>query len=129
MKRVLIAAALLFAALPVFAALDLTGKWTGTFQEVGSTDGGEVIYLDLKQSGTELTGVAGPDATTNWPIMNGKVNGDKVTFTVQMKRDQQLGPTISFALSAAGDHLKGDMNAEFNGEKKHAILDAQREKK
>src|SRR4029079_1503625 len=101
MKRVLIAAALLVAALTVVASADLTGKWTGAFNPVGP-DGQsheDHVYMDLKQKGAEITGMVGPTETENWAIVKGKVDGAKVSFDVQMKNGDMVGPVISFTLT------------------------------
>ena len=58
---------------------DVSGNWHGAFR----VDGGEndvPQLLVLKEDGTKLTGTGGPDATERYPISNGYVNGDRVTF-------------------------------------------------
>ena len=130
MKRVLLAAALLFAALPAFAAADLTGKWTGAFNPVGP-DGQsheDHVYMDLKQKGTEITGMVGPTEAENWAIMKGKIDGAKVSFDVQMKNGDTLGPVISFTLTLDQEHLKGNAAVDMGGQKMTAAVDVTRTK-
>ena len=108
---------------PVLAAEDFTGKWSGAFVVTGQ-DGStrdETILLDLKHKGTELTGMAGPSADKQWPLLKGTVDGNKLTFEVQSDR-----PLIKFVLTFADGHLKGDATAELDGEKMSAKVDAQR---
>ena len=76
--------------------------------------------MDVKHKGTELTGMAGPSETQQWPL-KGTVDGNKVTFEVQSD-----GPLIKFTLNFADGHLKGDAVAEFQGQKMQAKIDMQR---
>lgn len=131
MKRVVLAAALLFAALPVFGAADLTGKWSGSFNPVGP-DGQpkeDRVFMDLKQKGADITGQVGPDETRNWAIIKGKIDGTKVNFDVDMKSDGGgPGAIISFTLTFVEDHLKGNAAVELNGQKTTAAVDVTRSK-
>lgn len=126
MKRLALIAGLVLLVLPVLAAEDFTGKWTGTFlanRPDGSTSS-DTIYLDLKHKGAELTGTAGPDETKQWPVTKGTVKGNALNFEVQSAE----GPLVIFALTFADGHLKGDAAAEFNGQKFSAKVDAARKK-
>ena len=79
MKKVhAIVVGLLLLAAPAFAA-DVDGKWTGTV----STPMGDVpVQYEFKADGTTLTGTSlGFDGGTV-PIKNGKVDGNKISFTV-----------------------------------------------
>jgi hypothetical protein len=113
----------LVLATALFAAADsVTGKWTGSFAiTLDGETRDEKAYLDLKQNGTELTGTGGPSADEQWPIKNGKVEGDKLTFDVQSN-----GPLIKFNLTLADGHLKGEAKAEHEGRSMKAAVDLQR---
>jgi hypothetical protein len=131
MKRFVLAAALLFAALPVFAAADLTGKWTGSFNPTGPDGQTQVdhVYMDLKQTGMEIKGQVGPDETKNWTILKGKIDGTKVNFDVDMKNpDGGQSAVISFTLTLVDDHLKGSAAVDINGQKMTAAVDVTRTK-
>ncbi|MBI1761618.1 MAG: hypothetical protein HYR56_09305 [Acidobacteria bacterium] len=124
MKNVMRAIGLtLVLATALLAAADgVTGKWTGSF--VITLDGetkDEMALLNLKQNGTELTGTGGPSADEQWPIQNGKVEGDKLIFDVQSG-----GPLIKFNLTLADGHLKGEAKAEHDGHSMKAAVDLQR---
>jgi hypothetical protein len=124
MKRLLGLIALVLLVIPVTAAEDFTGKWSGSFITTnpdGSADK-DTIYMDVKHKGKELTGTAGPQADTQWPL-KGTVDGNKLTFEVQSD-----GPMVKFALTFAEGHLKGDANAEAEGRKLQAKIDMQRMK-
>ena len=114
---------LMFVAGSVRAAEDFTGKWTGTF--IGTAPDGsqqnDTVYLDLTQKGEVLTGTGGPRAEQQFPLSNGSVKGNVLTFDVQA--DPVL---IKFTLTYADGHLKGDAAAEMGGQKLAAKIDAQR---
>jgi len=125
MKRLIgIAAVALLLATVLLAAEDLTGKWSGSFNMTldGQTRE-DVVYMVLKQNGAELTGTAGPNLNQQWPILKGKIEGDKVTFEVQTDE-----PLIKFDLTLAEGHLKGNAKAEHQGRSMQAVVDAQRQK-
>jgi hypothetical protein len=56
-----------------------SGTWTGSFQVSGS-DGGVPQYFVLSETGSKLSGTGGPDASEHYPIANGQVNGNHITF-------------------------------------------------
>ena len=101
----------LFSAAPVFAASNMTGKWTTT--DMKAPDGTAfTLTFDLKQDGTKLTGtITGPQGDP-LAIDNGKVDGDKFSFTVSFN-----GMTITHDGTVSGDEMKmstksdGDMPA------------------
>ena len=69
---------LVLGGLSAFAA-DVTGKWTTQFD---TPNGAITLTYDFKQDGTKLTGsVQGPTGDPI-PIQDGKVDGDKISFTV-----------------------------------------------
>ena len=75
--RLIVLLAISFAG--AFAA-DVTGKWTG---QMGSPNGdGMSITFDFKQDGTKLTGTADGPGGQTLQLKDGKVEGDKISFTV-----------------------------------------------
>jgi len=124
MKRsVSILCLVVLLASAMLAAENLSGKWSGSFN---ITMDGETredsAYMVLKHNDTEITGTAGPSSDQQWPIENGKIEGDKVTFDV--KTD---GPVIKFELTLVEGRLKGEANAEFEGKSLKAAVDVKRE--
>ena len=120
MKTILL---LTLAAASLFAA-DATGKWTGTLTPVGDSGGNAgPALLVLKQVGTKLTGTAGPDASEQHEIQNGKAEDGNLSF------DLAAGPGVmKFVLKQDGEAIKGDISAEGGGQKRAAKLDLKREK-
>jgi hypothetical protein len=101
---VCVCAALMMALTPLsaMAAADITGTWTG---EMKAPDGSNSFQLSFtfKQDGAKLTGtVLGPQGDPI-AISDGKIDGEKISFTVSFN-----GMTILHAgtINAAGDEIK-----------------------
>ena len=111
-------AAFALATLPLYAA-DLSGRWTGT---ATSPNGNETVLMILKVTGSEVSGSAGPSEDRQFPIDNGRLEGDKFTF-------QLTGPNggvFHFELTLDGDTLKGSGSRTLNGETQSGTLDLKR---
>jgi hypothetical protein len=70
---------LLLGALTAYAAIDITGKWSG---EVQGRDEKHIIAFDLKTDGDKVTGTEGRSNGGEVEIQDGRVKDDVVTFTV-----------------------------------------------
>ncbi len=111
----------------LMADVNLTGKWTGTFSPVdeqGVAHEGSAL-LNLKQTGAEISGTAGPSEDEQHPISKGKVEGNKVTFEIG---GSDAPMTMVFNLVVAEDSLKGDVTASREGQQMKAKLDVKRSK-
>ncbi|HLJ75903.1 MAG TPA: hypothetical protein VKT75_00745 [Acidobacteriaceae bacterium] len=71
---------IVFSARPLIAATDITGTWVG---DLSTPDGNTFpLKFNFKQDGSKLTGtVEGPQGDP-LAINDGKIDGDKITFTV-----------------------------------------------
>jgi hypothetical protein len=88
---VLLTATLLFAA-------DVTGAWNG--ETKGPNGDGFQLTFNFKQDGPKLTGtISSPGGDID--ISNGKVDGDKISFTVSFN-----GMTIQHDGVINGDQIK-----------------------
>jgi hypothetical protein len=69
-------------------AADVTGTWKG---EVSSPDGNSFsLTYTFKQDGAKLTGtVLSPQGDDRLPLDNGKVEGDKISFSVKGGYERQ----------------------------------------
>ena len=123
MKRLMFIVALLLLFVPVRAAEDFTGKWSGAFNISEPEQHDDTVFFQLTHKGKDLTGTAGPNAETQWPL-KGTVDGNKLTFEVA----HEGGGQVKFMLTYAEGHLKGDASAEMNGMKLAAKIDVQRVK-
>ncbi|MBI1810074.1 MAG: nuclear transport factor 2 family protein, partial [Gemmatimonadetes bacterium] len=115
--------------LPLMAAAalgaDLTGHWTGTFQELaqdGSVRNTGAAYMVLKLSANTVTGTAGPSESQQREIANGKLDGRKLTFDLQ----QPQGPLMKFDLTFDGDTIKGNVAGDAEGRRMAARVELKR---
>jgi len=73
-----VAALVAFATAAAWAA-DVTGKWSG---QMSGPNGEMTLTANFKQSGTKLTGTMEGPGGEPMEIQDGKVDGDKIVFTV-----------------------------------------------
>jgi len=62
----------------VALAADASGKWTG---EIPGGRGNQPVTLNLKAEGAKLTGTIAAGQAPEAPIEEGKVDGDKISFS------------------------------------------------
>ena len=103
-------------------AADVTGKWAGSFAPEGQDPSNAVVFL--KQTGTSVTGSAGPDDGQQWPLSDGKLVGNKLTGTVSSPD----GMIFKLDLTLEGDHIKGDVLMTHDGETMKGKIDVTRVK-
>jgi hypothetical protein len=106
MKKVYaIVVGLLFLAAPALAA-DVDGKWTGT---VSTPMGDLPVQYEFKADGTTLTGTTLGFDGGSVPIKNGKVDGDKISFTVTFDfGGMSLDLSYSGVVTASEIKMTGD---------------------
>jgi hypothetical protein len=122
-KRILPTVGCLLLLATALPAAGITGKWTGTATRTrpdGETRE-STVYINLKESGAEITGTAGENESEQWPIRKGKIDGDKITFEVETNET-----VYKLELMLMGDHLKGEATAEQEGRTVKAKLDLKR---
>jgi hypothetical protein len=93
-------ALLALLSVPAFAA-NIDGKWTGS---IDTPNGPVQLTYVFASKGTELTGTAaGPDGNAT-PLEHGKIEGDKVSFSLTFN----FGQTMTFAYTGtlSGKELK-----------------------
>jgi hypothetical protein len=101
MKIRMLAIAALLAAAPAFAG-DIDGKWTGT---IDTPNGAVAIAYTFRADGGALTGsTTGPDGT-EYPIKDGKITDNKVSFSLTLDFGQ--GPvTFNYTGEVSPTELK-----------------------
>ncbi|MBZ5621748.1 MAG: hypothetical protein LAQ69_23920 [Acidobacteriia bacterium] len=116
---------MLLAAFCLFADVNVTGKWTGSFDMSGPQGESKTTtaLLDLKQNGKEITGTVGPNEDERFAIQKGQLEGDKITLEVEHD-----GGAIKFNLVVDGDHIKGEASGSHDGQNLKAKLDVTRAK-
>ena len=106
----------------MFAA-DITGKWTGA-TVMKTADGQAVhdsVWMNFKQTGTALTGTAGPGADRQAEIKEGKVDGTQVQFKLSLE-----DATATVRLTIDGEQLKGQAEVQTPDGKLVVDLDLKR---
>jgi len=84
-------------------AEDLKGKWSGAFKVDGSDHDVSQLFI-FKQEGNKLTGSGGPDQSEQYPIENGRVDGDRVSFEITTGEWK-----FTYSLRATDAKLAGDL--------------------
>ena len=116
---------LIAATLAVAADVDVTGKWAGTFKMTGPN--GEMddstAVLILKQSDRAITGTVGPNEDQQFPILKGKIDGDKITFEAEHD-----GHPLNFNLVLAAGRITGEVQISRDGQTMKGKLDLARSK-
>ena len=94
---------------------DLTGKWSGTFKVDGGDHNVPQLFI-LKQQGKTLTGSGGPNAGEQYPLENGRIDGDEVRFELTTGEWK-----FAYDLKQAGpDGLKGDLKLQSVNDSRNA---------
>jgi hypothetical protein len=100
---------LLLVAAPAFAA-NVDGNWSGS---IDTPNGPVQISYTFKADGAKLTGnTTGPDGT-KIDIKDGKLDGDKISFTLDL--DMGGGPT-SFKYTGVVSADAISLSSDFQGQ-------------
>lgn len=99
---------MLVLAAPAFAA-DVDGKWTGS---IDTPNGAVTVGFTFKADGSTLTGsTTSPDGGAV-PIKNGKIDGNKISFDVDLDFGG-MAFTLSYTGVVSPDQIK--LTADFMG--------------
>lgn len=124
MKTIFVCLLIGAAMVATASAADVSGKWSGTFTPEGGNESSS--FAVLKQSGTAVTGTAGPNAENQWPIESGQIRGNSLSLVTKSTSD---GTVYKCDLVLSADHLKGDITAtRTDGQTVKAKLDLSRVK-
>ncbi len=99
---------------------DVGGVWRGTVageRPDGTFSEEKPAFLTLKQDGNKITGKAGPSDEETFPLENGVIEGDVVTFDLTTPN-----ATMKFHLKLKDNSLEGDAKAEQDGKKRRALM-------
>jgi len=95
-------------------AADLAGKWSGSFKAEGADHDIPQLVI-LKQHGSTLSGSAGPDASEQYQLENGRVDGNNVSFQVTTGEWK-----FSYNLTVEKDSLSGNLKLESTAQVRNA---------
>jgi hypothetical protein len=98
---------LLAAAAPAAPPFDVSGTWKLVYTGRSVAPREKSITLDFKVNGNQVTGMA---HIGSWPgdapIADGKIDGDRITFTAEGSRPSSTGlPTCHFEATVHGDEM------------------------
>ena len=99
----------LLLAVGILSAADFSGHWAGKlFKIKGGPDGPDVDdhYLVLRQTGSTVTGTAGPTRDDRFEIQNARIDGARLTFDISIP---EAGMKIAYELQQSGNALTGSM--------------------
>ena len=98
----------------VASAANIDGKWKGSMDMMGQKS--ELGFV-FKANGSELTGTHTGPQGNEYPISEGKIDGDKITFVVKVTGQMEM--KINYEGKIAGDEItltfKMDMGAPPGG--------------
>jgi len=98
MKQLFVMIAVLGLSVMAVAAEDATGTWKATLE---TPNGSQVNTFVLKMDGGKVTGTISSDMMGTQQISDGKVDGEKISFSVT----SDFG-IISYAGTVKGDTMK-----------------------
>ena len=111
-------------AVAAVADVDVSGKWSGTFNMTGPDgDKDGTAILNLKQSGSDISGSVGPSEDEQFPIQKGKIEGDKISLEAD-----HGGHTMKIDLVLADNRITGEAQMEAEGQTLKAKIDVSRAK-
>jgi hypothetical protein len=99
---------------------DLTGKWSGSFKVDGADHDVPQLFI-FKQDGNKLTGSGGPDQGEQYPIEDGRVDGDRVRFEITTGEWK-----FTYSLKANDAKLAGDLELRSIGNQRTAKVNLSR---
>jgi hypothetical protein len=104
-RALIFAIAMSVVTLPAFAA-DVDGKWTGSIE---TPNGPAPVAFTFKASGDTLTGSTTAPDGSEIPIKNGKMDGGKISFDVELDfGGMKFTLAYTGVVSADEIKLKGD---------------------
>ena len=109
MNRLLTISLVTALAYPVLLAASVTGMWSGTL-EMRRADGSSrraPALVILKQDGEVVTGSAGASESSQTPIRNGKLEGDRLTFDVESGNQQYTRFDLTVSEHAIEGNIEG----------------------
>lgn len=89
---------------------DITGTWKGSMDGMGQS---MEFSFTFKADGNALTGTMKGPGGNESPISNGKIDGDKVSFTVKTTGKMEM--TINYKGTVSGDEMDLTMEVDMSG--------------
>ena len=87
---------------------DITGKWKGSMDMMGQA---MELGFNFKADGSTLTGTSIGPQGQEYPISDGKIQGDDISFVVKVTGEMEM--TIKYKGKISGDQIKLTMLRRF----------------
>jgi hypothetical protein len=117
---------LILTALSALLTGNLGGTWTGVATD--NEGGRQGAYLQLREDGNKITGVAGADQEHCWPIKSVIYNGNHLTFGVTSTNQTGEQANWVFDLKVDGDRMAGTGEGSREGQSWKVDLTLTRQK-
>lgn len=89
---------------------DITGKWKGQLDMMGQA---MELGFNFKAAGSELTGTSIGPQGQEYPISEGKISGDDISFVVQVTGQMEM--KINYKGKIVGEEIKLKMEMDMGG--------------
>jgi hypothetical protein len=103
-------------------AQDFSGKWSGEFKVDGGDHGVPQLFM-FRQDGNTLAGSGGPNSGEQYPIENGKVDGNRLTFEITTGEWK-----FTYDLKASGEEIKGTLELKSVNDRRTASVSVKKVK-
>ena len=104
--------------------VDFSGTWSGSF-DIHFEDGRvirDTAWLVLQQTGSTVSGSAGPKAEEQGPIREGVVDGTQLRFVA----DSTQGKILRFTLEREGEQLAGEARGDIGEDRVRVVVSVAR---
>ena len=89
---------------------DITGKWKGSMDMMGQS---MELGFTFKAAGSTLTGTSVGPQGEEYPISDGKIEGDNISFVVKVTGQMEM--KINYKGKVSGDEIKLAMQFDMAG--------------
>jgi hypothetical protein len=97
-------------------AQDFSGKWSGEFKVDGGDHGVPQLFT-FRQNGNTLAGSGGPNIGEQYPIENGKVDGNRLMFEITTGEWK-----FTYDLKATGEGIAGTLELRSVNDRRTATV-------
>jgi hypothetical protein len=95
---------------------DLSGKWTGEFKVDGGDHAVPQLFM-FTQNGNTLAGSGGPNSGEQYPIANGKVDGNRIMFEITTGEWK-----FTYDLKTTGERITGTLELKSINDRRTATV-------
>ena len=94
---------------------DIAGTWKGTREMMGQSMEVSLTFVPDKGDAAKFTGTSPGRQGGENKIINGKIDGNNVSFTVETEGGMMAGLKINYKGTVTGDEMKLTMEMDMSG--------------